>query len=49
MTNNDYVYANLCRPEVAGDAISGGNVKTIEGYVLENVETASSSSHLCNA
>ena len=29
-----------CRPEVAGDVISGENVKTIEGYPLLNFEVA---------
>ena len=44
MTKNDHVYANCCRPEVAGNVISGRNVKTIENYVLVNFEVASSSS-----
>ena len=41
MTQNKDVYAICCGPEVAGDVISGGNVKTIEGYTVLNVETAS--------
>ena len=30
-----------CRPEVAGDVISGKNVKTVEGYAVLNFEIAS--------
>ena len=33
------------RPEVAGDVISGDNVKTIKGYALLNFEVASFSSY----
>ena len=44
MTKNEQVYAIFCRPEVAGDVISGGDAKTIEGYVLFNLEAASKSS-----
>ena len=33
-----------CRPEVAGDIISGENVKTIKGYAVLNFEAASFSS-----
>ena len=44
LTQNEYVYAICCRPEVAGDVISGGNVKIIEGYAALNFETASFSS-----
>ena len=44
MIQNEYVYAILCRPEVAGDVVSGGNVKTIEGYAVLNFEVASISS-----
>ena len=40
MTKNEHVYAICCRPEVAGNAISGENVKTIEGYALLNFEVA---------
>ena len=29
-TQNEHVYAICCRPEAAGDANSGANVKTIE-------------------
>ena len=47
MTQNEHVYAICCyRPEVAGDVISGGNVKTIEGYGVLNFEAASISSFL---
>ena len=41
MTQNEYVYAICCRPEVAGDVISGGNVNTTEGYAVLNFEAAS--------
>ena len=44
MTQNEHVYAIWCRPDVAGDVISGQNVKTIEGYAVINVEAASFSS-----
>ena len=40
MTQNEDVYAIRCRPEVAGDIISGGNAKTIEGYPVLNFEIA---------
>ena len=30
-----------CRQEVAGDVVSFGNVKTIEGYAVLNLEAAS--------
>ena len=33
---NEHVYAISCRPEVAGDVISGENVKTIAGYTVLN-------------
>ena len=32
LTQNEYVYAICCRPEEAGDVISGG--KSIEDYML---------------
>ena len=41
MTKKEHVYAICCRPEVAGDVISSGNVKIIEGYVVLNFEDAS--------
>ena len=41
MTQTEHVYANSCRPEVAGDVISGENIKTTEVYALLNVEAAS--------
>ena len=41
MTPNEHVYAICCQSEVAGDVISGGNVKTIEGYVVLNFEADS--------
>ena len=43
MTQNEHVYAIYRRPEVAGDVISGENVKTIEGFTVLNIEVASSS------
>ena len=44
MTKNEYVYAIYYRPEVAGDVISSGNVKSIEGYALLNFEATRFSS-----
>ena len=41
MTKNEHVYAIFCRTEEAGDVISGGNVKTVEVYVLLNFEAVS--------
>ena len=41
MTQNEHIYAIYCRPEVAGDFISGDNIKTLEGYAVLNVEVAS--------
>ena len=38
MTQNEHVYAICCRLEVAGDVISGENVKTNEGYTVLNFE-----------
>ena len=40
MTQNGHVYAISCRPEVAGEISSGGNVKTIEGYAVLNFDVA---------
>ena len=40
-TQNEHVYAIVCRPEVAGDVVSIGNVKTVEGYAVLNFEAAS--------
>ena len=48
MTHNEHVYAVFCRPEVAGNIVSGGNVKTIEGYVMLNFEAACFSSFRAN-
>ena len=48
MIQNEHVYAILCRPETAGDVISGGNVKTVEGYIVLNFEAASISSFSAN-
>ena len=44
MTKNEHGYAMCCRPEVIGDVISGGNVKTIEGNAVLNFVVASFSS-----
>ena len=44
MTKNLHRCTIFCRPEVAYDAISGRDVKTIEGYLLVNLEVASSNS-----
>ena len=44
MTQNEHVYAICHRPEVAGDVISGENVKTIEGYDVLNFDVTSFSS-----
>ena len=41
MNQNEQVHVICCRPEVAGDVISGENLKTIEGYALLNFEAAS--------
>ena len=43
MTQNERVYTICCRPEVAGDVLSGANVKSIEGYALLTYEFANSS------
>ena len=44
MTQNKYVYAICCRPEVSCDINSGRNVKCVERYAVLNVEAASFSS-----
>ena len=44
MAQNEHVYAICCRPEAAGDIVSGEEVKTVEGYALLNFETANISS-----
>ena len=44
MTQTEHIYAIFSRPEVAGEAISGGHVKTIEGYFVLHFESASVSS-----
>ena len=49
MTKNERVYAIFCRPEVADDVISGGNVKTIEFYAVLNFEGASIISFRANS
>ena len=48
MTENENVYAIFCRPEVAGEVISGGNVKTLMGYVVLNLEAVSFSRFRAN-
>ena len=40
MTQNEHFHVICCRPEVAGDVISGRNVKTIEGYAVINFVVA---------
>ena len=40
MTQNLHVYAICCRPEVGGEVISGGKIRTIEGYAVLNFEVA---------
>ena len=40
MIQNEHVHAICCRPEVAGDDISGENVNTTDGYALLNFEAA---------
>ena len=37
MTQNQHVYAICCQPEIAGDVISGQNVKTVGGYVVVKI------------
>ena len=44
MTQNEHVYAIFCWLEEPGDVISCGNVNTIKGYVVLNLEDASFSS-----
>ena len=44
MTQIEHVYAICCRVKVAGDVISGENVKTTKGYAALNFEAASISS-----
>ena len=44
MTQNEYVYAICCRPEVAGDTIPSDNIKSVEGLAVLNFEAASFSS-----
>ena len=41
MTQNEEVYAILCRPEVYGDVISSRIVNTLKGYVAVYFEAAS--------
>ena len=41
MTQKEHVYAICYRPQVAGDVISDGNVKTIVRYIMLNIEVAS--------
>ena len=44
MTQNEHAYAICYRPEVAGDVVSGDNLKIIEGFAALNLESASVSS-----
>ena len=48
MTKNEHVYAMCCRPEVAGDVISGGNVNTNDGYAMLPFEAVTNSSFRYN-
>ena len=42
LTQNEHVYAICCRPEAAGDVISGENIQTIKRYdAALNAEVAS--------
>ena len=43
MAQNEHVNSICCQREVAGDIISGENVKTIEGNALLNFDAASTS------
>ena len=43
-TQNEYVYAICCQPEIADDVISSGNVKTVECCAVLNCEAAGFSS-----
>ena len=49
LTHNEHAYAICCQPEVAGDVISGKDVKTIEGCAMLNFEGSSrkSKSAIC--
>ena len=38
MIQNEHAYAICCRPEEAGDVISGENVKNIESYGFSNLK-----------
>ena len=44
MTENEHVYTICHSLEVAGDVVSGGNVRTIEGYAALNFEVSEFSS-----
>ena len=44
MTQNEHVYAICCRPEEAGDVISGRNLKTVEDSAVLHFEDANLSS-----
>ena len=41
MAQNEHVHAICCRLELVCDDISGGNVKTIEGYAVLKFDVAS--------
>ena len=49
MTQNEHVYVICCRPKVAGDVISGEDVKTVDGSAVLNFEVASLSSFMTAA
>ena len=42
--SHEHVCAICCRPEVAGDVISGRNVQTVDGYVVVNCKVSNYSS-----
>ena len=44
LTKNEHVCAIYCRPEVAGDVVSGENVQITECYAVLHFEAASISS-----
>ena len=44
MTRNEHVYMICCWLKVAGDVISGENVRTIQGYAVLNFEVSEFSS-----
>ena len=41
MTKTEHVSVICCRPEVAGEVVSGANVQTFGGHAVQNFEDAS--------